>query len=379
MKHVGLCLILSVWLLGFSVQAEEILSPCPPDGTPEQQKARSQADDYNLQGLELLNQENPEEAIKRFQRAVEIIDDYADAYLNYGIALQILNRHEEALLQFDKAIRFRPKWSAPVLQKAESLIRLEKLPEAEKLYLEVLKIDPKQFDVTKKLIGLYREKGDIGNMKKMMQAVRDKQPGNLEAIWMYANEIEIYDPKEALEIYLKVKDQKPNEVLVRLAYVYMRLKQYDLAKEYAEAAIRKFPEDNEAYLYLTEIYIGLDNLSKAWDTLQKVESFDDSEEDVQFLRFLLLVKNGNMDNVNVEMNRLMRSNPCENNWLRELVRGYTFTGATLDEKAFFRQAAEQCKVFKAELLKLQGKNNPRNNQSFPRDEPQDTPKDKPVP
>ncbi len=62
-------------------------------------------DDFIEQGKQLLAQENYQEAIALFDRALELKSDNPKAWNQRGIALRELQRYEGAIAAFNKAVR----------------------------------------------------------------------------------------------------------------------------------------------------------------------------------------------------------------------------------------------------------------------------------
>jgi tetratricopeptide (TPR) repeat protein len=61
-----------------------------------------------LKGVALLNLGNYEEAIKCYDKAIEIEPNNAEAWNNKGIVLGRLSNYEEAIACYDKAIELNP-------------------------------------------------------------------------------------------------------------------------------------------------------------------------------------------------------------------------------------------------------------------------------
>lgn len=62
------------------------------------------AEDWYKKGIESINSGSSEEAIKSYDRALEINPDYADAWNGKASALGIQGKHQDAVQAFDKAI-----------------------------------------------------------------------------------------------------------------------------------------------------------------------------------------------------------------------------------------------------------------------------------
>ena len=56
----------------------------------------------------LLRQRRPEEAIVKYERAIEVRPDFADAHFNMGVALELAGRLEEAKQRYAEAARLDP-------------------------------------------------------------------------------------------------------------------------------------------------------------------------------------------------------------------------------------------------------------------------------
>ncbi len=64
-----------------------------------------------LKGVALLNLGNYEEAIKCYDKAIEIEPNNAEAWNNKGIVLGRLSKYEEAIACYDKAIEIEPDYA----------------------------------------------------------------------------------------------------------------------------------------------------------------------------------------------------------------------------------------------------------------------------
>ncbi|MDP3622798.1 MAG: tetratricopeptide repeat protein, partial [Methanobacteriaceae archaeon] len=59
------------------------------------------------EGKKYSESENYEEAIKSFQKSIEIDPDFQDAYSEMGYALGNVERYDEALNSFEKALKIQ--------------------------------------------------------------------------------------------------------------------------------------------------------------------------------------------------------------------------------------------------------------------------------
>jgi tetratricopeptide (TPR) repeat protein len=84
-----------------------------------------------------------DEAIQRFQDALEIMPDSAEAHNGLAVVLVRKGRIEEAIAHFQKAVAIKPDFAEPYYNLGDTLFYLEgKAPEALAAWRSVLRIDP---------------------------------------------------------------------------------------------------------------------------------------------------------------------------------------------------------------------------------------------
>jgi tetratricopeptide (TPR) repeat protein len=89
---------------------------------------------WNNKGNEELRNKKPQEALKCFDKAIELESNNPEYWNMKGIALYLLTRHEEAIKSFDKAIELNPNNPTYWNNKAVVLEKLGRYEEAEKCY-----------------------------------------------------------------------------------------------------------------------------------------------------------------------------------------------------------------------------------------------------
>jgi tetratricopeptide (TPR) repeat protein len=101
---------------------------------------------YNV-GVMNMDQKNIDEAIKNFEKAIELKPDYADAYNNIGAA--IIEKAAPIIDQMNKSLADFKKYDKLQLQQFE--IYKQALPYYEKAYA----LSPKSINIVQTLMGLY--------------------------------------------------------------------------------------------------------------------------------------------------------------------------------------------------------------------------------
>ncbi|MDX2050179.1 MAG: tetratricopeptide repeat protein, partial [Rickettsiaceae bacterium] len=97
-------------------------------------------------GSEFCNRGDYQRAIKAYDEAIGLKQDYADAYYNKGLALSKLSRHEDAIAAFNEAIRLKPEdnefCASAYVNKGTALDVLSRYEEAVLAYDEAIRLKP---------------------------------------------------------------------------------------------------------------------------------------------------------------------------------------------------------------------------------------------
>ncbi|NMG06614.1 tetratricopeptide repeat protein [Brasilonema sp. UFV-L1] len=101
---------------------------------------RSHAQDWSAQGRCLNNLERYEEALASFDKAISLDPNYDWAWANRGDVLDNLQRYEEALLSYDKAILLDPNYAWVWLVRGAVLWSLKRYKEALVSYKKVISL-----------------------------------------------------------------------------------------------------------------------------------------------------------------------------------------------------------------------------------------------
>ena len=97
---------------------------------------------HNSLGIVATRQGNTEAAVRHFQEAVRVDDDFAEPRNNLANALASAGRPAEALEHYRAAIRLEPELTEPRVGLGSALLTLGQTEEAIVQYQEALRIDP---------------------------------------------------------------------------------------------------------------------------------------------------------------------------------------------------------------------------------------------
>jgi tetratricopeptide (TPR) repeat protein len=80
------------------------------------------------------------EAIEHYDRAISIAPEYAEAWMNKGVALSTLKNYQEAIEHYDRSISIAPEYAEAWANKAADLVDLRLYTEAEICYKRAITI-----------------------------------------------------------------------------------------------------------------------------------------------------------------------------------------------------------------------------------------------
>ncbi len=94
-------------------------------------------------GLALAALARYDEAIQDYDEAIKLDPNYKEAFFNRGLALAVLEKFDEAIQDYDEAIKLDPNYKEAFFNRGLALAALDKFDEAIKDYDEAIKLDPK--------------------------------------------------------------------------------------------------------------------------------------------------------------------------------------------------------------------------------------------
>jgi tetratricopeptide (TPR) repeat protein len=103
---------------------------------------RLSASDYLKQGDACYLERRLEDAIRSYEKALDLDPNLVDAWLAKGKALRRLKRYEEAIAANDRAIQLQPENSSGWFGKGYALSEIQKYPEADAAYAQAVKLNP---------------------------------------------------------------------------------------------------------------------------------------------------------------------------------------------------------------------------------------------
>ena len=213
------------------------------------------ASEYYEQGITLAELNRYEDALDYYNKAIRIEENYIQAWNQKGNALYELEKYEEALHAYDRAIRINPENSQTILNnwigRGLVLQQLKRFNEALSSFAKAVQIEPKsqiawqgQGDI---LFRLQRYQEAIEAYKKTVNLNKESYD-NWYKLGQCYHKIEEY--KEARKAYEKAVEIKPYSAIAwyHLGNILLQLEKYEEAVEAYDKAVR-FEPDSPASWY----------------------------------------------------------------------------------------------------------------------------------
>ena len=234
----------------------------------------------NKNALELYNQGNTliqlqryEEALATYEKAIDIKPDYPQALSGQGKALFQLKKYQESLTAYDKAIQIQPNYLEAWTNRGFVLVRLKRYSEAIATVDKALQLkndDPK----------IWQLKGDIFiKNNQYNDAVKAYEQGiNFQAdnpeLW-YKKGTALQNLKqyeEAITTYKKTVELKPDHELAwyNLGNCLVNLNRYEFALQAYDQAVQYNPNNSAAWLSRSNILMTLRRYPEAIDSFSQV-------------------------------------------------------------------------------------------------------------
>ena len=102
----------------------------------------NEAEQHYKAGVELLNEDRLEEAIAEYDEAIRLNPDYAFAYIDRGVAYHNLGQDERATQDYDEAIRIDPQFALPYNNRGRLYFDLDQYERAIQDFDEAIRLDP---------------------------------------------------------------------------------------------------------------------------------------------------------------------------------------------------------------------------------------------
>ncbi len=227
---------------------------------------------YN-QGNTLIQLQRYQEALATYEKAVDIKPDYPQALYGQGKALFQLKKYQESLIAYDQAIQIQPNYLEAWTNRGFVLVRLKR-------YSEAIATVDKALQLKNDEPQIWQLKGDI--FIKISQ-YNDAIKAYEQAINFQADNPELWYKKglafqnlkqyeEAITAYKKTVELKPDHesAWYNLGNCLVNLNRYEFALQAYDQAVQYNQNNSAAWLSRSNILMTLRRYSEAIDSFTQV-------------------------------------------------------------------------------------------------------------
>lgn len=224
-------------------------------------------------GETLLELKRYEDALKVYNRAVELKPEYTEAWQGQGNTLFELKRYQDALDAYDKAIQIKPDYWQAWNGRGKALDRLQQYEEAINSYDSALKIQADNLEAWNgrgnSLIKLQQYSEAIASFDKALKLKPDYSPAWYQRGWALHN---LRQYEEAVKSYDKAVEYEPEsaESWYQRGNALINQQKYREAVESYDKAVQFQPNYYQAW-YSRGIA-----LNKVQDYQQAVNAFNEA-------------------------------------------------------------------------------------------------------
>jgi tetratricopeptide (TPR) repeat protein len=186
---------------------------------------------------------NNELAVQKYQQLLNSHPEVVAARANLGIALVALGRYDEAIAQYNAALQQIPGNRDLRMNLALAYYKGQKIPEAAGQFASLLQEDPGNARVAMLLGDCYVRLGKDEQAISVLTPFEQADPDNLTIEWTLGSAlIRAGQTREGLQRVDKVAAKKAlPEVYALAAETHLRLEEFELARQYADLAVKTDP------------------------------------------------------------------------------------------------------------------------------------------
>lgn len=230
---------------------------------------------YKL-GIMASNAGHYSEAIKFFEKVLQLNPDYKDALIEKAFAHMQLNEYKEALNYYNQLLKLYPEDAQTYYGLGIIYDNLDNKDLSIQNFLEAIKRNEKNDLYYFELGRTYHKYDQRENAEQCFLKQISLNPSSVNVaksynyIGYYALENQKFD--EALNYYKSAVMHAPDnpDYLYNLGLTYYKLNQNELALQYFQKAVEKNPEDSDAYFYIGDLLEKQNNLPEAINAYQRV-------------------------------------------------------------------------------------------------------------
>ena len=219
-----------------------------------------------LEGEAYLNQDNPDEARRCFERALELEPDNHNAMIGIIGADSLDKPSEEILKTINEFLEKSPNSAQGLSSKGDVLFDMGDYSNARKTYQDVTKNSPDDVRVLNNLGNCFLKEKNFASAEvyylMALQRNNNFLPGYRNLAVSLINQGRMDDASEYLEYYIK-GNPSDKEIHATLGDIYYNSKNYQKAIGHFEQLVMAYPSNMDAIIRLSDCYFNLGKLQAA--------------------------------------------------------------------------------------------------------------------
>jgi lipoprotein NlpI len=214
------------------------------------------ADDLLQKAKAAWEKKQPDEAIKLAGKAIELDPTNTGAYLLRGMLYEALDKHAEAIADFDRTLKLDPKAADAFEYRGSERFKLGKIAESIADFDEYLKLKPREGPKHWKRGISYYYAGRFEDGQKQFEAYQDVDGADVEnVVWRYLCMARVIGVEKARAGLLKVGEDK-RVPLMRVYDLFAgKAKPEDVLAAVEDGKPSK--EEKNMRLFYAHLYVGL--------------------------------------------------------------------------------------------------------------------------
>ncbi|MEH1889120.1 MAG: tetratricopeptide repeat protein [Nostoc sp.] len=235
--------------------------------------------ELSKQGNTFFDLQRYQDALEVYEKAINIRPDYAQGWNGQGKTLYKLKKYKQALAAYDKAIQIQPDYFEAWSGRGFVLVSLQRYQEAIASFDKALQLNDKNSEV-------WNAKGEaLSNLNQYDQAIKsyekaiELKPDNYEA-W-YKKGLALQNSQQyeqAIAAYEKVVDLKPDyeQAWYNWGNALVKLRRYRDAFTAYDKAVQYQPNYYQAWLARSNILMNLQRYPEAIESFNQVIKYNPS-------------------------------------------------------------------------------------------------------
>jgi hypothetical protein len=238
------------------------------------------------------------------------------AAYNAGLCYASLSKHDQAIINFQKAIALNPQDTKAHFNIGISYRKQNNHSLAASSFEKALELSPDYFDAWYNLANTFRDAHQLQGSIKAFDKALELQPTNFQLKFEKANMLtQLGNPHDAIAIYQELLSQAPNNttLISNLAFAFKKKGDYANSIDHYKKVIAQQPNSAKAHMSIGQAYLAIGDFENGFKELLLSDSSEGAtrllkskeqvngktilvpiqwcmEELVQFIRYAKLLK-----------------------------------------------------------------------------------------